>query len=91
MKNDRFKYRIKSLKILNNFLVEITFEDGKIQKINFAEVEHKGWWKELEDLTYFNKVKISDIKHLEWPNGQDFKPEHLYYWEDYRKLYMKSN
>lgn len=85
---DRSKYRIKSIKVLNDFVLEIIFEDGVLQRINFAEIKHKGWWKELEDLTYFNKVKISAIKHLEWPNGQDFKPEHLYYWEKYKNLYF---
>lgn len=85
---DPTKFKIKKIKIIKNFMIEIVFEDSKVQIIDFGKIEHKGWWKELENLDYFNQVKISDIKHLEWPNGQDFKPEHLYYWENYEKLYL---
>lgn len=85
---DLSKFRIKHFKIIGNFIIQITFEDGKNQTIDFGKIEHKGWWKELEDLDYFNKVEISDIRHLEWPEGQDFKPEHLYYWEEYEKYYL---
>lgn len=83
------KFRIKNFKILRDFVLEIFFEDGKIQIIDFSKIKHKGWWKELENLEYFNLVKISDIKHLEWPNGQDFKLEHLYDWENYKTYYME--
>lgn len=85
---DPKKFRIKKFDIIEDFIVKIFFEDGKVQTIDFGKLNLKSWWKELEDLNYFNQVKLSEIKHLEWPNGQDFKPEHLYYWENFEKYYL---
>lgn len=64
---DRSKYQIKNCKIISDFIVEITFKTEKFKKLILMNIEHKGWWKELED----------------------FKPEHLCYWEEYRKFYLK--
>jgi len=88
---DPKKFRIKNFKFLDDFVIEILFEDGTKNVIDFGKLELKGWWKELEDINYFNLVRISEIKHLEWPNGQDFKPEHIYYWEKYEKYYLPKS
>ncbi|MBF5058934.1 DUF2442 domain-containing protein [Candidatus Neptunochlamydia vexilliferae] len=85
---DPDKFNIKSFKLLGGFVIEIRYQDGKVQTIDFGQIRHEGWWKELEDPEYFKKVKINEIENLEWPHGQDFKPEHLYYWEKYRQDYM---
>ncbi|MBF5058938.1 DUF2442 domain-containing protein [Candidatus Neptunochlamydia vexilliferae] len=92
----KHKFNIKSFEsfeLLGEFIIEIRYQDGKIQMIDFGQIRHEGWWhegwwKELEDPEYFKKVKINEIENLEWPHGQDFKPEHLYYWEKYRQDYM---
>ncbi len=83
------KFNIKNFHILGDFLLEIHFEDGKTQKIDFNKIHHKDWRKKLEDLNYFNQVEINECGYLEWPNGEDFKPEHLYYWEKYEKYYLQ--
>ena len=84
-------FEIKNFKLLRDFVIEIHFKTGKIQVIDFNEVHQPGWWAELTDLDYFNQVSLDIINNLSWPNGQDFKPEHLYYWGKYRKYYLKSN
>lgn len=84
---DPNNYNINNFEIIDTFIIQINFEDGKTQIIDFGKINHKGWWKELEDPNYFKQVKIDDIKNLEWPHGQDFKPEHLYYWEKFSKFY----
>ncbi|MFI5342708.1 MAG: DUF2442 domain-containing protein [Chlamydiales bacterium] len=70
---------------------KITFIDGKSQTIDFSAIQQEGWWAELNDLHYFNRVRVNEIKNLEWPNGQDFKPEYLYYWEKYEKYFPKKS
>lgn len=85
---DPNKFNIKSFRILHDFIIEIHFEDGKVQTIDFEKFHHKGWWEELNDLDYFKNVRLNEMDNLEWPNGQDFMPEHLYYWEKYEKNYL---
>ena len=85
---DPTQFNIKNFHILGDFLLEILFEDGKIQTIDFSKIHHKDWKKNLENLDYFNQVIINECGYLEWPNGEDFKPEHLYYWENYEKYYL---
>lgn len=85
------KFNIESFKIISDFVIKIHYEDGKFQIIDFAKIQLKGWLGELKDLDYFSKVRINEIKNLEWPNGQDFKPEHLYYWEEYKKFYTEKS
>lgn len=80
-------YNINSFKIIKDFIIEITYKNGKVQTIDFQQINYDPWWKELEDPSYFRKVRIDEIDNLSWPNGQDFLPKHLYYWEKYSSLY----
>ncbi|MBA2369173.1 MAG: DUF2442 domain-containing protein [Candidatus Protochlamydia sp.] len=89
--DDPNKYNIKTFKNIKDFVIEITYEDGKTQIIDFQKINYRSWWKELEDPSYFKKVRIDEIANLSWPNGQDFLPEHLYYWEKYQHLYTSPN
>jgi hypothetical protein len=85
---DPIKFNIEKIFILSDFVLEIHFEDGKIQKIDFSKIQHKNWKKKLENLDYFNLVSINECGYLKWPNGEDFKPEHLYFWEKFKKYYF---
>lgn len=88
---DPNKFNIKTFKFIKEFIIEIQFEDGKTQTIDFQKFDHPGWWKELNDPTYFRTVKLNEMKNLEWEHGQDFKPEHFYYWEEYEKYYLPKS
>lgn len=46
---------IEKFEILGDFLLELHFKDGKIQKIDFGQIHYKGWMKELANLEYFNQ------------------------------------
>lgn len=84
------KFYIKHVLVLDDFVLEICFADGKIQVIDFGKFHFKGFWEKLNNLEYFNKFKINEIDNLEWPSHEDFNPEHLYYWEEYEKFYLKK-
>lgn len=85
--DDPNKFHIKKFKMIRDFVMEIQFIDDKVLVIDFSKINHKGQWEELENLDYFNKVRLNEIHNLEWPNGQDFNPYHLYYWDKFEKYY----
>ncbi|MDX8430275.1 MAG: DUF2442 domain-containing protein [Candidatus Algichlamydia australiensis] len=86
---DPRKFTITSFRILGDFVLEIVYEDGTKRVVNFGKLKREGFWEKLQDLNYFNQVKLSDIYNLEWPNGEDFHPGHFYYWEEYEKYYLR--
>lgn len=85
---DLTKFFVKNFEILNDLIIKITFVDGKQQVVDFSKVYLRGPWEKLKDKDYFDKVKLNDGHNLEWPDGQDFKPEHLYYWDKYEEHYL---
>lgn len=85
---DLQNWTITSFNLLENYVIEITFKDGKKQTIDFEPVIGKGWMHQLKDLAYFRRVKLNDGGNLEWPDGQDFNPEALHDWSKFRKAYI---
>lgn len=85
---DPTKFKIKSFKIIQEFLIEIQFKDGKVQKIDFSKLNFTNRWEELNNLDYFNQIRINEVHNLSWPHGQDLNPQHLYYWEEYEQYYL---
>lgn len=88
--SDLNKGVIDYVKNLGSFCLEIHFHDGKVHTIDFSEIEFEKWQKPLENIDYFNQFEINECGYLEWPNGEDFPPEHLYLWEEYREVYRKK-
>lgn len=77
-------YKVTSFENLADYTLQVEFDDGTNQVINFKPVLHGEMWGPLQDLMVFNKVEIDPIAHtLTWPNGADFDPETLHNWSDY--------
>jgi hypothetical protein len=75
---------IKSFSIIGPYTLQITFENGNEQVIDFLPVLHGPMYGPLKDKNIFIKVTIDpEIKTLVWPNGADFDPAILYNWTDY--------
>ncbi|MCB2263933.1 MAG: DUF2442 domain-containing protein [Candidatus Thiosymbion ectosymbiont of Robbea hypermnestra] len=87
---DLEKWVIVNFKIKADYVIDITFKDGKSQTIDFEPVIGKGWMKPLEEPAYFRRVKLNDNGNLEWPDGQDFNPEALYGWPRFQQLYIED-
>ena len=63
---------------LNNYNIEIFFDDGKSGVVNLSKYPEKGGvFSPLSDPEYFKKFFI-DLNTLCWPNGADIAPERLY-------------
>jgi len=84
---DLEKWKIKKFKIVGDYTIKMVFKDDKEQIINLEACIGKGWMKKLKDKDYFNRVRLSHNNNLEWPDGQDFNPEALYNWEEFKSHY----
>lgn len=79
-------YRIVSFKIVGDYMLDIQFDDGARQSIDFYPILNGEMFGPLRDLSIFNRVKIDpEIHTLVWPNGADFDPETLHDWPKYEK------
>ena len=70
--------RIKFIKPLQNFCLEIKFEDGLSGIISIKDQMFGPAFEALKDPDYFKKVFISDSGVCTWPNETDLAPEFLY-------------
>lgn len=77
-------YQVKSFKIVDDYVLEVKFDDGISQRIDFRPVLSGELYGPLQDLSLFNQVKVdSEVHTLVWPNGADFDPATLHNWPEY--------
>ncbi len=73
---------IKSFRIIKPYTLEIVFGNNKLKTINFLPVLSGEIYGPLKNLNCFNKVILdTEVNTIVWPNGADFDPTLLYYWE----------
>ena len=73
--------RIKSVRYLQDYRLELTFTDGTRAKLDFRNriVGRGGVFAALEDVNFFRQVSVDpEARTLVWPNGVDFCPDVLY-------------
>ena len=74
-------YRVVSYKIAAPYTLQVQFDDGTEQVINFQPILAGEIYGPLRELSLFNRVQIdSEVQTLVWPNGADFDPETLHDW-----------
>jgi len=77
-------YRVESIKRVAPHTLEILFDDGTRQVINFRPVLGGPLFGPLRAPAVFNEVRIDPEVHtLVWPNGADFDPATLHDWPDH--------
>ena len=82
-------YRVTDFALLSDYILEVHFDDGSEQVIDFEPVLHGELWGPLRNLELFKQVFIDPIAHtLAWPNGADFDPETLRNWPDYKEYFV---
>ncbi len=78
-------YRVTSFRKLGDFTLQIWFDDGSDQSIDFEPVLYGPIFGPLRDPEVFAQVRlVEDVGCLEWPNGADFDPETLRNWPEYK-------
>ncbi len=76
-------YRVTAFEIVGPFSLNVRFDDGTEQRIDFQPVLYGGLYGPLRDVTVFNKVALDrEVHTLVWPNGADFDPATLHDWPD---------
>ena len=70
-------YNIIKINFLNDFFIDITFNDGFKKVVDFKPFINVGVSELLKDFEYFKQAKIESGGGLEWPNGYDFCPNFL--------------
>lgn len=66
-----------AVKALDNYLLEIIFDNQEMKIFDMSEKIKKKYYRDLQNKTIFKSVKVSDIT-LEWITGQDICPDGLY-------------
>ena len=69
--------KIIAVKPLENYLLELTFNNKEVKQFDVKPYLNLGIFQELKDENYFNNVVIQ-FDSIGWKNGQDFSPETLY-------------
>jgi hypothetical protein len=71
--------RVTSAQVIDEYVLELTFEDGTIGRVSFAGREWRGVFEPFRDPATFAEVYVDpQFGTLAWPNGLDMAPEPLY-------------
>lgn len=74
-------YQIVSFEIVAPYTLQVRFDDGSEQWINFDAVLAGEVHGPLRRLSLFNQVRLDpETRTLIWPNGADFDPATLHDW-----------
>ena len=77
-------YRVVSFEPLRPFILQVTFDDGSKQIMDFLPILMGEIYGPLQNEKFFNQVEIDPEVHtLVWPNGADFDPATLHDWPEY--------
>lgn len=76
--------RVTALRLVGEYKIDVAFDDGARQEIDFEPVLAGEVYGPLRDPALFAGVRIDPEAHtLVWPNGADFDPATLYDWPKY--------
>lgn len=74
-------YDVISYEIVGPYILQVRFDDGSAQVIDFSPVLYGEMFAPLRDLSFFARVRLdSELRTLVWPNGADFDPYVLHEW-----------
>ena len=72
--------RITTVEPLGGHRLRLTFNDGLVRDLDFAQiVDRGGIFEPLQDPLYFARVTVEEnAGTIAWPNGVDFDPDVLH-------------
>ncbi len=71
-------HRLINIRILDDYKIQLFFENGYNSEVDFEPFFQKGFARELLNKENFNNVSIESAGGLSWENGFDFCPNFLY-------------
>jgi hypothetical protein len=69
--------RITAVKALDDYQLELSFDNGETRLFDVRPYLDRGIFKELKDVSYFRMVRVA-FGSIAWPHEQDFGPDSLY-------------
>ena len=70
---------ITAVAVVADHTLRLTFADGTVGNVDFADHEWRGELEPLRDPAYFAEVRVDpESGTVAWPNGVDLAPEPLY-------------
>lgn len=64
--------RLKSVEVLDDYRLRLSFDDGVITEVDFADDLWGPMAEPLRESDYFAKVRVDDdSRTVVWPNGYD--------------------
>ena len=70
---------ITAVEVVADHTLRLTFADGTVGDVDFAEMDWRGVLEPLRDPVYFAEVSVDlESGTVAWPNGVDLAPEPLY-------------
>ena len=70
---------ITGVEVVADHTLRLTFADGTVGDVDFADHDWRGVLKPLRDPAFFAEVRVDpDSGTVAWPNGVDLAPEPLY-------------
>lgn len=70
--------KVVAVSASESYQVMLKFDNGEVRIFDVKPYIKGEWYSELNDLSYFRKVRIEGLS-ISWPNGQDVCPDELYY------------
>lgn len=71
---------IKQARYLNNYCIEVVFNNGKQGIADLSEVLRGKVFEPLKNIELFTKFKVdAELETIVWENGADLAPEYIYY------------
>jgi hypothetical protein len=75
-------HMITGFAVVDPYTLRITFDDNASKTIDFWPMLRGELYGPLRDRALFDRVRLdSEIGTLVWPNGADFDPATLHYWD----------
>jgi len=72
-------HKIIAVKPLENYKIEVNYENGVKGRIDLSDIIGKGVFSAIKDTKEFKKVCIDPQTHTVcWPNGIDLCPDSIY-------------
>ena len=70
--------KITQVNILDNYRLEISFNDGVTGIVSLADRLFGPVFEPLKDPAFFAKAQVDEFGAVAWPNGADLAPDALY-------------
>ncbi len=70
--------KVSQIKVLDNYQLEVIFNDGVKGIISLSARLFGPVFEPLKDPAFFAQAKIDEFGVITWPNGADLAPDALY-------------